>query len=44
VLVGGVAVAEIVVGDPIDGDANAAADLAMLAEALGSAYQRLKAR
>jgi len=44
VLVGGAAVAVIVVGDPIDGDANAAADLAMLAEALGTAYQRLKAR
>ncbi len=44
VLVGGVPVAVIVVGDPIDGDANAAADLAMLAEALGTAYQRIAAR
>jgi hypothetical protein len=44
VLVGGVPVAVILVGDPIDGDANAAADLAMLAEALGTAYTRIAAR
>jgi hypothetical protein len=44
VLVGGVPVAVILVGDAFDGDANAAADLAMLAEALGTAYQRISAR
>ncbi len=44
VLVGGIPVAVILVGDPIVGDANAAADLAMLAEALGTAYQRIAAR
>jgi hypothetical protein len=44
VLVGGQPVAVILVGDAIDGDANAAADLAMLAEALGTAYQRISAR
>jgi hypothetical protein len=44
VLVGGLPVAVILVGDAIDGDANAAADLAMLAEALGTAYQRISAR
>jgi hypothetical protein len=44
VLVGGLPVAVILVGDAIDGDANAAADLAMLAEALGTAYQRIAAR
>src|SRR5262249_16270533 len=41
VLVAGQPVAVIVVGDPVDGDTNAAADLAMLAEALGTAYQRI---
>jgi hypothetical protein len=44
VLVGGAPVAVILVGDAFDGDANAAADLAMLAEALGTAYQRITAR
>lgn len=44
VVVGGQPVAVIVVGDAIDGDTNAAADLAMLAEALGTAYQRIAAR
>ena len=44
VLVGGHAVAAIVVGDPFDGPTQAGAELAQLAEALGSAYQRIAAR
>ncbi len=47
VLVKGQPVAVIAVGDPIDGGGTvelAAADLGMLAEALGSAYQRILAR
>jgi hypothetical protein len=47
ILVGGQAVAVIAVGDPLEGPAArdfAAADLAMLAEALGSAYTRIMAR
>jgi hypothetical protein len=47
VLVKGQPVAVIAVGDPIDRDTTielAAADLGMLAEALGSAYQRILAR
>jgi hypothetical protein len=44
VVVGGQPVAVIVVGDPIDAETTvelAAADLGMLAEALGSAYTRI---
>lgn len=44
VIVGGKPVAVLAVGDAVDGDLNAAADLAMLAEALGGAYARLLAR
>ena len=47
VLVKGQPVAVIAVGDPIDRDTTvelAAADLGMLAEALGTAYQRILAR
>lgn len=44
VLVGGQAVAAIVVGDPFDGPSQAGGELAQLAEALGSAYQRIAAR
>jgi hypothetical protein len=44
VLVRGKAVAVILVGEPLDASANAAAELAMLAEALGTAYQRVMAR
>ncbi len=44
VLVRGQAVAVILVGDPIDSAASTAAELAMLADALGTAYQRIMAR
>jgi hypothetical protein len=44
VIVGGKPVAVLAVGDAVDGDLNSAADLAMLAEALGAAYARLLAR
>jgi hypothetical protein len=47
IVVNGTAVAVIAVSDPLDGPAArdiAAADLAMLAEALGSAYKRIMAR
>ncbi len=45
ILVGGQPVAVIAVADPIDGPQEiAAADLAMLAEALGSAYKRIMSR
>jgi hypothetical protein len=47
VVVDGTAVAVIAVSDPLDGPQArdiAAADLAMLAEALGSAYKRIMSR
>jgi hypothetical protein len=46
-MVKGQAAAVLVVGDPINSSEDfhvAAADLAMLAEALGSAYQRILGR
>lgn len=45
IIVGGQPVAVIAVSDPLDGPQEiAAADLAMLAEALGSAYKRIMSR
>jgi hypothetical protein len=44
VLVGGQPVAVIVAGDPIDTGTDEVAELGSLAEALGSAYQRIAAR
>jgi hypothetical protein len=45
IMVGGQPVAVIAVSDPIDGPQElAAAELVMLAEALGAAYKRIMAR